>query len=567
MSESPSTWDREVDLLVVGSGAGAMTAAWRAHKLGAEVLLLEKTELYGGSTAMSGGAMWVPCNHQIASRGIDDSRDDALAYLRAITRGRVADDRLVAYVDTAPVMLRELCDHTHLDIDALEAYPDYYAEERGGKPGGRTVEPVPYHGKHLGAALFDQLRPSHPQELIEGRVGLTAREAHIMVSGTWRMWVLMLRHMLAYFLDFGRKGRRGRRLTLGNALVGRLRKTLVDEGIELQLETAAKDLVVEDGRVVGVVVERGGATQRIRGRKGVLIAAGGFARSQAWREEHLPGPTNEAWSAANPANVGDGIRMGMDVGATVDLMDEAWWTPVTMLPGKDYSWILVVEKSMPGSIMVNKAGRRFTNEAAPYVDVVHGTYDAYSDDNPSIPAWLVFDARYRKYYPVGPLPPGRVQPDSRTKRKWLEQFLVRAKTIRELAEKIEVDADGLEDEVAKNNRFAAAGKDEDFGRGDALLDRYYSDPRVTPNPNLAPIARAPFYAIRVYPGDLGTKGGLLTDAHARVLRADGTAIDGLYATGNCASAVMGDTYPGAGGTIGPAMTFGWIAAEHACRRQ
>jgi len=561
-----SGWDREVDFVVVGSGGGAMTAAWRAHKLGAEVLVLEKTDLYGGSTAMSGGAMWVPCNHQIASRGISDSREDAVSYLREITKGRVPDDRIEAYVDTAPVMLRELCEQTHLDIDSLEKYPDYYAEATGGKPGGRTVEPVPYHGKHLGPE-FDRLRPSHPQELIEGRIGLTAREAHVMVSGSWRMWVLMFRHMLAYFLDFGRKGRRGRRLTLGNALIGRLRRTLLDENIELQLETAVQDLVLDGDRVVGVVAEHDGRTQRIRGRKGVLIAAGGFARSQQWREEHLPGPTNEAWSAANPANVGDGIRMGMDAGGAVDLMDEAWWTPVTMLPGKDYSWILVVEKSMPGSMMVNKAGRRFTNEAAPYVDVVHGTYDAYSEENPSIPAWLVFDARYRKYYPVGPLPPGRVQPDSRTKRKWLEKFLVRAKTVRELAEKIEVDPDGLEAEVAKNNRFAQTGKDEDFGRGDALLDRYYSDARVTPNPNLAPIETAPFYAIRVYPGDLGTKGGLVTDPDGRVLREDGAAIDGLYATGNCASAVMGDTYPGAGGTIGPAMTFGWRAAEHACGRQ
>jgi 3-oxosteroid 1-dehydrogenase len=560
-------WDEEVDFVVVGSGAGAMTAAWRAHKLGASVLVLEKTDLFGGSTAMSGGAMWVPCNHQIAGRGIDDSRDDALTYLRGITKGRVADDRIVAYVDTAPEMLRELCTHTHLRIDSLESYPDYYVEADGGKPGGRTVEPVPYHGKYLGSDLFDQLRPSQPQMLIEGRVGLTAREAHIMVSGSWKMWVLIVKHMLSYFLDFGRKGRRGRRLTLGNALMGRLRKTLLDEGIPVRLETSVDELVIDDGRVEGVVVTHGGETNRIRGRKGVLLAAGGFARSQKWRDEHLPGPTNEAWSAANPGNVGDGIRMGMEAGGAIDLMDEAWWTPVTMLPGKDYSWILVVEKSMPGSMMVNKAGRRFTNEAAPYVDVVHATYDAHSEETPSIPAWLVFDARYRKYYPVGPLPPGRVQPDSRTKRKWLEDFLVRAKTVRELAEKIEVDPDGLEDEVAKNNRFAKTGKDEDFGRGDAILDRYYSDPRVKPNPNLAPIETAPYYAIRVYPGDLGTKGGLLTDAHGRVLREDGTPIEGLYATGNCSSAVMGDTYPGAGGTIGPAMTFGWIAAAHATSRQ
>jgi 3-oxosteroid 1-dehydrogenase len=464
-------------------------------------------------------------------------------------------------------MLRELCDHAHLKIDSLEKYPDYYAEETGGKPGGRTVEVVPYSGRKLGPE-FDRLRPSHPQELVQGRIGITAREARILVSGTWKMWVLMAWRSLIYALDFRarRQGRRDNRLCLGNALMGRLRRALMDRGIELQLDTTVETLVVEQGRVVGVIARRGDSVQRIRGRKGVLLAAGGFARSQEWREKHLPRPTNEAWSAANPGNTGDGIRMGLEVGGTLDLMDEAWWTPVTMLPGKDYAWILVVEKSMPGSMMVNAAGRRFTNEAAPYVDVVHGTYEAYSEETPNVPAFLIFDARYRRLYPCGPLPPGRIQPDSRTRRKWLENFLTRADTLRELAEKLEIDGDGLEDEVGKNNRFAATGIDEDFGRGNALLDRYYSDPNVKPNPNLAPIVEAPFYAIRVYPGDLGTKGGLVTDEKARVLDERGDPIPGLYATGNCTASMMGDTYPGAGGTIGPAMTFGWLAAEHACTR-
>ena len=556
-------WDREVDFVVVGSGGGAMTAAWKAHSLGSQVLVLEKSEVYGGSTAMSGGAMWIPCNHQIASRGIPDSRDDALAYLRAITKGLVDDDRIVAYVDQAPKMLEELCDRTHLAIDSLEKYPDYYAEETGGKPGGRTVEPVPYHGKHLGEH-FDLLRPSHPQELVQGRIGLTAREAHVMIAGTWRMWWLMFKHGLAYLLDFGRRGRRGRRLTLGNALIGRLRRTLLDDGVPVQLNADVTELIKEQGRVVGVVATIDGVSTRVRGRKGVLLAAGGFARSQARREEHLPGPTNEAWSAANPANVGGGIQLGLDAGGTLALMEHAWWTPVTRLPGKDYAWILVVEKSMPGSMMVNSLGRRFTNEAAPYVDVVQGTYATHSEEASNIPAHLVFDARYRRHYPVGPLPPGRVQPDKRTRRKYLTEFLAKATTIRELAEKIGVDPDGLEDEVAKNNRFAASGIDEDFRRGENLLDRYYSDPGITPNPNLAPIVEAPFYAIKVYPGDLGTKGGLVTDPAARVLDAAGEAIPGLYATGNCSASIMGDTYPGAGGTIGPAMTFGWLAALDAC---
>lgn len=300
----------------------------------------------------------------------------------------------------------------------------------------------------------------------------------------------------------------------------------------------------------------------ILARAGVLLAAGGFERNLEMRREYQQHPITASWTAGCPHNLGDGIRMGEAVGGSLDLMDEAWWTPVTMLPN-DYAWLLVVEKSMPGSIIVNKAGRRFTNEAAPYGDVVHQIYARNQVDAPTVPSYLVFDARYRRSYPCGPLGPAKLQPDSAVGRRLRREFLHKASTLGELAERIGVDAAGLTQTVERFNKQARAGRDDDFGRGESGYDLYYSDAKIGPNSSLAPLTEAPFYAIAVYPGDLGTKGGLRTDAHARVLSAEDKVIEGLYATGNCSAAVMGTSYPGAGGTIGPAMTFGYLAAAHA----
>ena len=550
-------WDHETDFLVVGSGSGAMTAALAAHEAGLRCVLLEKSDCYGGSSAMSGGTVWVPDNHLM--NGIPDSRDEALTYLRHLTRGEIAGGLLETYVDTSAEMLRWLEANTCVRFDALPEQCDYYPEAPGGKPGARSVEATPFDGKKLGDA-FAQLRWPHPQELVLGRYSITGTEARALVRGSW--WVAVKR-MLAYRFDFAarRLGRRDARLTLGNALMARLRRALLDRDIPVWLEAEATELVVEAGRVVGAVVSRGGRTERVGAGRGVLLAAGGFARNKAMRAELQAAPVDADWSAASPHNVGGGIRMGQAVGGAVARMDQAWWTPVTLLPGKDYAWILVVEKNMPGGIIVNRFGRRFTNESAPYLDVVNGFYG--DPDGPSTPIWLVFDGRYRKKYPLGPLPPSTVRPDSKLPRKYREQFVRRADTVAALAAQIEVDPGGLARTIERFNGFARAGKDADFGRGDSLYDRYYSDPKVTPNPSLAPLDTAPYYAIPVYPGDLGTKGGLVTDAEARVLRAGGAPIPGLYATGNCMASVMGPTYPGAGGTLGPSMTFGYIAARNA----
>ncbi len=393
-------WDHETDLLIIGSGAGAMTAAVVAHDRGAEVLLVEKSDQYGGSTAMSGGAVWVPDNPPMRAAGLSDDREEARTYLRSVVGQAVPRERIDAYIDRAPEMVRYLLDNTRVEFTSLTRYPDYYPENPGGRPGGRSMEPVVFSGRHLGEE-FKRLRRNHPQEVVMGRVGLTAEQAHRLVSQERGAMLMLAGLFLRYFLDVpGRlAGRRDRRLVLGNALVARLRASLMDRNVPLWLRCGAEGLITEGGRVTGAVVRRGEEILRVRARRGVLLAAGGFARNQAMRTTHHRAPSDEAWSAANPHNTGDAIRMGMALGAAVSLMEEGWWTPTTRIPGRDYAWILVVEKSMPHSIMVNAAGRRFTNEAAPYVDVVNGMYRANGAAGPSIPAWLIFDATFRSRYP------------------------------------------------------------------------------------------------------------------------------------------------------------------------
>jgi 3-oxosteroid 1-dehydrogenase len=553
-------WDHEVDFLVIGSGAAGMSAALHADALGLEVLLVEASDSFGGSTAISGGVVWVPDNPQLASRGISDSREEALTYLRHISAGRVPEERLVAYVDHSKRMLAWMETNTHLRLDSLETYCDYYPEAPGGKPGGRSMEPVPFDATRLGSH-FQQLRRPHPQSQVMGKFGISAREAHGYLVPTFFTKLKLVLRMVQWALRFWkRKGGRDTKLHAGNSLIGRLLLSLVESGVTPWLESPATGLIQENGRVVGAHVQREGAPVRVRARKGVLLAAGGFEQNQAMRtKHHTRGESRTEWNTGNPHNQGAGIRMGVEVGGVVEGMEDAWWTPVTRIPRSDPAWVLVVEKSLPGSIFVNGAARRFVNEAAPYLDVVEGMYAG-----DAVPVcWMIFDAEFRKQYPVGPVAPGYAQPDHRISRRLREGFLQRGDSLEALAETIQLDPAALTGTIERFNAMADAGVDKDFGRGESLADVYYADPRVGPNPSLRALRKAPFYAIAVFPGDLGTKGGLLTDANARVLDTQGQAIPGLFAAGNCSYPVMGPSYPGAGGTIGPALTFGFLAAEAA----
>ena len=559
-SSEDAHWDATYDLVCVGSGAASMAAAVRSHDLGHAPLIVEASDQYGGSTAISGGVVWIPNNPQMVQRGIPDSRADSIEYLTHLTRGMVSDARIAAYVDHARRMHDYMAEHTHLVLDSLEAYSDYYREAPGGKPGGRSMEPVPFDASALGEHFF-ALRKPHAQSQILGKFGITAREAHGYLVPTWgarfRLVGRMIQYMLRWFSR--RRFHRDTKLHAGNALIGRLRRSLLDRDVPLWLRSPATELIVEDGRVVGIVVEHDGRTMRVRARQGVLLGAGGFERNGQMRGQYQRQPTSPDWNAGNPRNLGDGIRMGMAAGGAVDLMDRAWWTPVTLIPKSQYAWVLVVEKSMPGSFMVNAKAERFCNEAAPYLDVGEAMYagDAVPD------AFLVFDAEFRQRYPVGPVAPGYAQPDSRLPRRLRDGFLLKADTIEALADKCGLDPTALRRTTDRFNAMAQTGKDTDFQRGDFHYDRYYADHTVGPNPTMRPLVQGPFYAIRVYPGDLGTKGGLVTDAAARVLDGDGSPIAGLFAAGNTSASVMGPTYPGAGGTIGPALAFGFVAAETA----
>jgi len=561
-SNAGGPWDHVVDILVVGSGAGAMTAGCVAADNGAEVLLIEKGEQYGGSSAMSGGGLWVPCSHIALESGVEDDMDTAWKYLKGCVRDDVPEDRLRAYLENGPELVKYLTSQTRADFICLDEYADYYPRIEGSKPGGRSLDPVNFSGRELGDE-FMKMRESAPQQLIVERISMTIPEARISLARTSGWMLTLAKLFMRYLFDipWRFKSKRDRNLSMGNALVGMLRCSLMDRDVPLWLETPARKLIVEDGRVVGLEAEKSGRTVRIRARKGVILAAGGFEANQAMREKYLPKPTNTEWSAANPNNTGDIINMGIEVGAGLDLMDDGWWGPAFKFPG-ERARFAVIELSLPGSVMVNKKSERFVNEASPYGDKVVAMYEKNSPEAETVPSYLVFDANFRKKYPIGPMLPGAQQPDWAVPKQVRDVF-VKADTLAELAQKLDIDGPALEATVAKMNEYARTGKDIDFGRGDTVFDRYYGDLNNEPNPNLGRIDTAPFYGIRCYPGELGTKGGLVADAKARVCNEAGEAIPGLYAIGNCSAAVMGRSYPGAGATLGPATTFGYIAARDA----
>ncbi|SDP23976.1 FAD-dependent oxidoreductase [Pseudomonas jinjuensis] len=557
----------EYDVVVIGSGAGAMTSAVVAADHGLSVLVVEKAAQFGGTSALSGGGIWIPNNHHFKAKGGKDSFDKALGYLHAAVKGRVDERRLKAYLEHSPKMIRYLEKHSRVRYAVAEKYPDYYQDLPGSLPGGRTLDPELFDLSQLGDEL-PKLREAAPGNMLMGRIAWTARDAHKAMARTpgWRLMVLWL--MLRYKLDFAwrRKtgSRRDRRTALGNALIASLRVSLLDRKVPLWLNTELSELIEQDGKVAGVVLRREGQPIRITARKGVILAAGGFEQNQQLREKYLPQPTSVDWSATPAgANTGAALEAALRIGADTDLMDWAWWAPTLQVPGEDKSRGVFAERAFPGAIVVNGEGRRFVNEAAPYLEFVDAMYrDNQATSGRSVPAWAIFDSHFRFHYAMGPLMPAQIMPDSRLRKEWLGKVYWKADTLDELAAQIGVDAGGLKETVKRMNRYAETGIDEEFARGGNEFDRYYGDSNVSPNPCLAPIGKGPFYAMRMNAGDIGTKGGLLTNARAQVLHKSGEPIDGLYAIGNTSASVMGTTYPGAGATLGPAMTFGYIAARH-----
>lgn len=543
-----SGWDEEFDFVVVGSGGGGMAAALTASDAGLSTVLVEKAEMYGGSTGMSGGGVWIPNNPVLRAKGHDDSRESIRRYLDALTEGKVSAARLDAYVDHGPPAMELLCRSRWMKFYWTKGYSDYHPEHEGGRPEGRSIEPLPFDTRKLGADEEFQ-RPNS----LKGPLGLwiTGKDYHdlAMVKRTWRgRWA----SVIAAWRVSSNVLRRRHMSTGGRALVARMRMALKDAGIPLRLRSPMNELVVADGRVTGVVVTRDGRQVRIRARRGVLLASGGFDHNSQMRATHLPEGGQDDHSLGAVENVGDGIVAGQQLGAALDFMDDAWWMPSVEHPS-GATIPLVSERAIPGQVIVSGDGTRFTNEAAPYTTFVHAQLAGKHS-----PTWFVMDARARSRYPFAQILPGMPFPNA-----FYDAGIVhRAATIPELAEKIDVPAESLQRTIDRFNGFARTGKDEDHGRGESAYDRYYGDPTLK-NPNLDVIDSPPFYAVRVEVGDLGTKGGLVTDEHARVRREDGSAIEGLYATGNTTASVMANEYAGPGATIGPSIVFGYIAAKHA----
>lgn len=546
-----------VDFIVVGSGAAGMAAALAAAERGLSVTVLERAAVIGGTTALSGGALWLPANPRMRAAGIADSPAEAATYLRTLTAGRVVDDVIDAYVETAGEVIDFLERTTPLRMASCTRYADYYPEHPGGKQGGRTVEPEAFDGRRLGRN-FTRLRRPQSLTLMLDRVSLTAREAHSLVASGWAgMLAAGLRFVRWLLTPWRWRGGRDSRLALGNALAAGMWQGLERAGVEIRTGFRVTELQTQGDRVVGVRGTVDGVAVAIGARRGVLLACGGYSRDDARKRRFHGEPTAAEWGASVPEDTGDALDLAAPLGAALDLLEAAWWMPVFRVPGEDYARAVVLERALPGAIVVGADGRRFVNESAPYEDFVQAMRRGGH-----VPAWLIVDRWHRSRYPLGPLMPGRVQPTAaapaRLRRRWLRT----AATPEALAAQIGVDPAGLADTVRTFSAAASRGEDPQFGRGRSAYDRYYADPAAGPNPCLRPL-EPPLRAVPLYPGDLGSKGGLRTDRNGAVLRGDGRPIAGLYAAGNAAANPLGDIYPGAGGTIGPAVVFGMRAARTA----
>ncbi|MFZ9061345.1 MAG: FAD-dependent oxidoreductase [Steroidobacteraceae bacterium] len=553
------------DVAVVGSGAAALLAACHAHDLGASVVVLEKTNFLGGTSAMSGGALWIPNNGLMAEAGIEDSEQEAFAYLRSvIPAGQVADHTLLTYLRTAPRMV-EYLQSIGVPYHPVALYRDYYPAVPGWKQGGRTMDCEPLDGRRLGRHL-DLLRQGPPASRFLSRINLSITEVaaiQAVVPG-WRS--LALGALLRYGSDLiGRfRGSRDRRLCLGEALVGRLLLAALARDIPVHIKAPVSELLLDtEGRVGGVSVEDpAGSQHAVTARRAVVVASGGFERSPTLRGQHLAQPTHPDWSAGSPGNTGDMLRAAEQVGAATALMGEAWWAPVVMWKGQPI--VLFFEKSKPGLMIVDQRGQRFMNESITYNSYGRCIYGQDYQRSDRVPAYVIFDRTYRERYLFGGLLQASLSPDWLNPGAFGEGAMLRkAPTLRALASELGIDADGLEAPANRLGNFARSGIDLDFGRGADAHDRQYGDASVQPNPCLGPIEKPPFYGAPLYPGDIGTKGGLCIDDDARVLDERGLAIPGLFAAGNCSASIMGDTYPGAGCTLGPALTMAYRASHAA----
>jgi succinate dehydrogenase/fumarate reductase flavoprotein subunit len=547
-------WDREVDVIVIGAGAAGMTAAIVSKTEGLEPLVLEKTDQVGGTSAWSVGMMWFVDSTPMQAAGFEDSFDKARKYFAATVGSTVDRSLQDAYISQGRVALDYLVRHSELKVVAVD-YPDYSPELEGGMF-GRAHAPLEFDGRKLGEH-FKDLRAPLPAFAPFGGMMLDLVDLlhFLSVTRSARSFFHVLKRFSRYGVD-RLSHHRGTRLVGGNALIARLYKTVIDRNVEVWLQASVTRLIMNDGKVVGAEVSRDSRTIRVHAHRGAIIATGGYPGNLTMRQEHSREPTVEL-TLGLESNVGDGIRLGLSAGGQLDRNsnDTGYYVPVSVFmdeAGRRTLWgHFMLDRPKPGFIAVGRDGNRFTNEAASYHAFTLGMFNAGV-----VPAFLVADAQAVKKYGIGIILPG-----ARSLKRYEKQgYLYSGRTLAELADKAGIDADKLAVSVARNNRFAAGGIDEDFGKGSSAYNMYKGDPTHKPNACLGPIERGPFYALKLMPGDFGTSRGLVTGARGEVLDKQNRPIPGLYACGNDMNSPVGGHYIGAGITLGPALTFGYLAA-------
>lgn len=541
-----------------------MLAAVRAHDSGLKTILIEKTGFFGGTSAVSGGGLWIPNNRDIQHR---DSQEKALDYLQACTRGTADETRLAHFVTEAPRMAEYLVSDAGVPMRSLAEFPDYFSRLPGAAE-GRVIAPLDLDGGVLGEEL-SRIRDGYSYLKLLGRISVSTQDALLLSTRSkgWRRRAFLI--VARYWLDLSQRRRtmRDRRLSNGQALVGHLRRAMLDRNIPLLLNTKLVSLVGSEASVDGAVIERNGHSHTITVKRAIILASGGFESNQTMREKYLDslGPPN-ASAAPRGMNMGEAIRAAEGIGGRFGDMGSAWKAPVMLMPSSEGNLELSIpffwDRAAPGSLCVNIAGKRFVNETMPYDEFTAAMIADSADRESDASCWMIFDAACRYRSQIGPLMPSAMKPDRKLPREWKGTVYFRAASIAELAGQIDVPPEQLKRTITDFNAAAPTGKDELFDRGGSAFDRFFGDSRVGPNPTLAPIIEPPFYAIRLDPGDLGTKGGLATDTVGRVQHMNGGPIEGLYAAGNCAASIFGDYYPGPGGTLAPALTQAFLSAEH-----
>ena len=551
-------FDQSFDFVIVGSGGGSMTAGLMMRSLGKSVVVLEKTDLVGGTCAKSGGVMWIPNNPFMARDGVEDSHEKACAYLDALVRDNpdspgTSPERRHTYVAEAPRMVQFLLDQG-VKLTRASYWPDYYDELPGGSAPGRTVVAELFDANELGD-WRNKLRPGMLQlpAMVEELIALATFKQSW--NGKKIMIKVALRGLLAKLT-----GKRW--LTAGAALQGRMLQAALRAKVEFRTDSPVHELIVEDGIVKGVVAVTAGRPQRIGARLGVLVNAGGFAHNQQMRDRYQPG-TQAEWSQAASGDTGEMIQEMMRHGAAIAQMEEMVGYQMTVPPGKENDYLKPGMQNVtaaPHAILVDQSGVRYMNEGGSYMAYCKNMLER-NKTVPAVPSWAIFDSQFLRDYMFAGTMPGAEKP-----RRWLDEgYLKSADNVEDLAKLLEIEPETLRATIDRFNGFVAKNRDEDFHRGDRAYDRWLGDPYHKPSETLGTIERAPFYSVPVLPGDVGTYGGVVTDVHARVLRNDGSVIPGLYATGVSTASVMGRCYPGAGASVGPSFLWGYLAAKHAAR--